>query len=426
MRLNWFSPLPPARTGVAEWAGHVLPALCARAEVVAWTDQAAWSPLPDVEVRRFRPDEVPWAEVQRADLSVYHVGNNERFHGSIWRVSRRHPGVVVLHDLCLPHLFVNLFREHLNDFATYADEMGRFYGDAGRWLAPRVWDHRVPIDYMADRCPHTALAVEGALGVLVHTRAAHDALRLAQKWPLAYQPLAYRAEPRATARGGPPYRLIVFGHIGTNRCLDAVLEALARLGDGAPFHLDVYGPVWDQNHFKGRVKALCLRRRVTLHGFVGDRELDAALAASHLAINLRNPTMGEASLSQLRIWDHALPALVSQTGWYATLPTTAVAHVHPDRDVDDLCRHLEAFLRNPDSFVCMGAEGRRWLERYHAPELYADGLLRLCEEARRYRPRAVTYYLAGRAAAEMSAWTGRHGDALSEQAAGVIIGLTAA
>ena len=35
-----------------------------------------------------------------------------------------------------------------------------------------------------------------------------------------------------------------------------------------------------------------------------------------LLINLRYPTMGEASLSQLRIWRHALPSMVTQVGWH--------------------------------------------------------------------------------------------------------------
>jgi glycosyltransferase involved in cell wall biosynthesis len=428
MRLNWFSPLPPARTGIAEWAAHVLPALCARAEVVVWTDQHDWQRPPGVavEVRPFRTGAVPWGELQRADLSIYHIGNHSPSHGGIWQVSRRHPGVIVLHDLSLPHLFLGLFREELNDFPSYRDLLERFYGDAGRWLAPRLWDNRVAVDTVHARCPHTALAVDGALGVLVHTRAAQDELRPAMKWPLACLSLAYRMQRPAPAvdRAGPPYRLIICGHIGTNRCLDSILEALARFGDAAPFHLDVLGPVWDEGRIKGRIRELGLSRRVTLHGYVSDRALDTALARAHLAINLRNPTMGEASLSQLRIWESALPTLVSQTGWYATLPPTAVAHVHPERDVEDVCRHLEAFLDDPAAFARMGANGRRWLERHHSPEGYVDGLLRLCEEAGRHRPRAATYYLAERAAAEMRLWADRGADWMSEQVARPIVSLT--
>ena len=106
--------------------------------------------------------------------------------------------------------------------------------------------------------------------------------------------------------------------------------------------------------FAPRFKRLGLQGVVKLHGFVPAEELDAALAAAHLAVNLRNPTMGESSFSQLQIWDHALPTLVSQVAWYAKLPENAVAFVRPEHEVLDIQRHLNAFLADPDRFVEMG------------------------------------------------------------------------
>src|SRR5262249_54008952 len=89
----------------------------------------------------------------------------------------------------------------------------------------------------------------------------------------------------------------------------------------------------------------------------------------------------------------------------------------------DVARHLEAFLRDPDGFAHLGDNGRTCLEQYHAPERYADGLLRLCDEAKRYRPRAVSYYLAERAAGEMSVWAANRDDA-GEHLAGHSVNLT--
>ena len=42
MKLNWFSPLPPAKTGIADYTLGLLPALSKQAEVVLWTDQSSW------------------------------------------------------------------------------------------------------------------------------------------------------------------------------------------------------------------------------------------------------------------------------------------------------------------------------------------------------------------------------------------------
>jgi len=135
-------------------------------------------------------------------------------------------------------------------------------------------------------------------------------------------------------------------------------------------------------------------------------ELDSALAAAHLAVNLRNPTMGESSFSQLQIWDHALPTLVSQVAWYAKLPENAVAFVRSEHEVLDIQRHLNAFIADPDRFSEMGDEGRRFLEEHHRPEMYAEALIDFVADAQRFSPQAAAYELAIRVGTAMHGWSG--------------------
>ena len=146
MRLDWFSPLPPAPTDIARSMAQLLPALAARAEVRLWTDRDEWDPALEelAEVRRYRADQVPWEELNRSDLCIYHLGNAKEFHAAIWSVSRRHSGLVVLHD--------------------------------------------------PERYPLTSLALENALGVLVHSRPAFDALAERNRWPVIHAPLPCPAD----------------------------------------------------------------------------------------------------------------------------------------------------------------------------------------------------------------------------------------
>src|SRR5437762_1535146 len=104
---------------------------------------------------------------------------------------------------------------------------------------------------------------------------------------------------------------------------------LARLDEREKFRLEVCGEVWNEEAVRERIRSYGIENLVRLRGHVSDAELDAALDAADLALNLRNPTMGEASLSQLQIWDHALPSLVTRLGWYAALPKEAVDFVRP-------------------------------------------------------------------------------------------------
>lgn len=414
MRLNWFSPLPPARTEIAHYTGWILPTLRSQAEIIVWTAQAEWDQTLEnfAEVRCYQPEQIPWAEVNRADLSIYHLGNNVAFHRPIWQVSRCHRGLIVLHDICLQHFFAGLYREPWKDRDGYLAQMELHYGQVGRQDAEAFWGGALTVEYMAAHYPLTPLAVEKALGVLVHTRGGFDDLKGHIDCPIAYAALPYPASPHSQQyrsevtrlrAGGPPYRVIVFGYIHLNRRLDALLQALAEHPERDRFRLHVYGELWDDEYVRRGLHALHLERLVVLHGFVPAEELDAALATAHLAINLRYPSMGEASASQLRIWDHALPSVVTRAGWYAGLPEDAVAFVQPEHEIADIQGHLSAFLANPERFAQMGENGRRLLEERHTPEVYAKAIIHLALDAQRFRPQIAAYELVKRVNAEASA-----------------------
>lgn len=411
MKLHWFSPLPPARTDIANFTVRLLSALRPHAEVTLWTDQARWNAeLADyAEVRQYQVERMPWAELNRGDMSVYNLGNNPNYHGAIWEVSQRHPGVVILHDLCLHELFYSLYLGPWQDLEAYLTQMEFYYGTRGRDDAAGCYLSKARnTDRMNERYPLTQLALEQALGALVHTQAALANLQSASPMPVAYAPLPFAPQPEGAMTSAPsvaatPYRLIIFGYLGPNRRLSAVLEALARLPARAHFRLDIFGPT-DLKHLKRSIEALDLKQLVTVHGFVPEAELERALAGAHLALNLRYPTMGEASGSQLRIWSHALPSLVTPVGWYATLPTETVAFVRPEHEITDLTAHLAAFLADPARFSAMGRRGRAYFEQHHVPEQYVQAFIPLVTAAQAYRPRAAWQKTLERAANHKSAW----------------------
>jgi glycosyltransferase involved in cell wall biosynthesis len=412
MRLNWFSPLPPAHTEIANHTARLLPALCDRARVVLWTDQEEWS--ADLErhapVRRYEPGQVPWAEVNRADVSVYNLGNNARFHAAIWDVSRRQPGLVVLHDTRLQHFFLNIFQQE--GLTEYRAQMTKYYGPSGAAATTGLLWGQLSVLDLTESFPLTDLALENALGVVVHNRLALPELSRKGRWPVAYAPLPYVAGPPpaptplpAAGSTQPTYRLIVFGFIGANRRLEAVLKALARFPARACFGLDVYGQVAGEDRVRALIQSLDLSGLVALHGYVAEPQLESALAASHLAFNLRYPTMGEASASQLRIWAHSLPSAVSQVGWYATLPADTVLFVRPDQEAEDLRSVLQGLLSHPDRYRRLGENGRRHLEQHHTADGYVTALLRLAEKSGPLRGRVLAAKMAERAAEALSPWS---------------------
>jgi glycosyltransferase involved in cell wall biosynthesis len=413
MRLNWFSPLPPAKTGIADYSFGILPELSSRAEVTLWTDRAGWDPQLEkyATVRHYQPDRIDWVELNRAELSFYNIGNNHLHHASIWQVSRKSPGIVILHDVRLHDFFESLYRGHWRDQAGYLAQIEKHYGEEGLRIATEFVSARHgDFDLMAQRFPMTGAVLENALGAVVHTKDAFDELNGSNRCrcPLFYAPLPSApiiSSGRNDGRAASTHRLIIFGHIGRNRRLDAVLEALAQLPQRDLFQLDIYGEIDDPKTLRRRIQTLNLKDAVKLHGYAPAAELDHALSTAHLAINLRYPTMGEASASQLRIWEHALPSLVTRVGWYASLSPDAVAHVRPDNEVADIRSHLETFLKDPERFARMGHHGRRLVETKHHPKAYAGTIISLVANARQFKLRHAAFDLAQRSGEIMGSWS---------------------
>jgi glycosyltransferase involved in cell wall biosynthesis len=412
MKLNWFSPLPPAATDIAHYTSRVLPALSAVSDVTLWTTKRQWPKSLEsfAEIRRYGLDRPPWTELNRADMTFYHIGNNPKFHWPIWHVSRIHPGVVVLHDFRLHHFFDWIYRCHYQDRNLYLETIETYYGANARSDAKECFNTSARnIDYMAEQYPLTELALENVLGVMVHTPDAFKALEPKAEWPLAYAPLPFPSGGHLDSRPpGPPYRLIIFGYLGRNRRIESVLKALAELPEKDQFRLDIFGSILDgPEGLQSQIRALKLSSLVKLHGFVAEERLRAALAAAHLAINLRFPTVGEASGTQLRIWSHALPSLVTPEGWYASLPPDAVAFVPPGIDeAASIQQHLRRLLQAPEEFAEMGLRGYEKLKVDHAPQAYATKVIELAERAKQYRLQRAAELLAKRAGAPLFEWLG--------------------
>ena len=417
MKINWFCPLPPAKTSIADdYLAGILPALSKHSELTLWTDQSTWH--RDLEnyaaVRSYDPRRISWPELHRADVTFYNIGNNHLFHASIWQVSRLHPGIVVLHDLRVHNFFDSLYRGQWRDLTGYYVEMQRYYGDEGlRAAIDFVNSGGANIDFMTEHFPFTELALENCLAVVVHTHEALAKVEAMKQWPVSLaslpRTLPIRVEDAVLRPAAPPYRLIMFGYMGRNRRLEAVLAALGTMPEREAFELDIFGEIADGRSLRKRIARLGLDRQVKLHGYTAEPELNKALRSSHLAINLRYPTMGEASGSQLRIWSHALPSLVTDVGWYSTLSRETVVHIRPEHEVADIQSQLQAFLKDPEMFAKMGQRGLNTLHEQHDPEKYVQTILDLATNVQQFRVRKSAFDLARRAGMAMGSFTSKTG-----------------
>jgi glycosyltransferase involved in cell wall biosynthesis len=370
VKVAYYSPLPPERSGIADYSALLLPPLAQRVD------------LHVVRRGRTRPS-------RGTDVSIYHVGNNPDAHGWIVDALRKRPGVVVLHDFVLHHLVAGLTIGR-RDGHGYLDAMEREGGVVGRLLGHGVLDKRIP-PLWESRPDDFHLAGEvlaHATGLVVHSRYVEERARAAgfegpvwrvphPAWPVP--PL----EGRPVAPRGAPL-VGCFGNVNASKRVPQLLEAFARLRRDRPeARLLLVGATSPGFDLERRLQRLGLSAEgISREAYVEEHRLWSLMAACDVCVNLRAPTMGETSGSVVRQLSLGKPLVVSDVGWFAELPDDVALKVPVDeREVETLHAALELLGRDDAVRTAMGAAARELARREHDLERVADLYAAALEEA---------------------------------------------
>jgi glycosyltransferase involved in cell wall biosynthesis len=358
MKVAYYSPLPPSRSGIADYSALLLPALEKR-----------------IEVEIARP--VRFRRTPKADVALYHVGNDPEAHGWIVEAMRRRPGVVVLHELVLHHLVAGITLAR-GDAAGYLAAMERDYGLAGRLLAYGVLDNRIPPlwETRPQDFPLAGEILRLAQSLVVHSRYVEEGARAAgYEGRIALIPHPAWACPAEIATVG---NLIgCFGHLNESKRIPQLYAAFARLRERLPdARLLVVGGA------SRRLADLDMPEGVTREDYVDEERLWSLMSECDVIVSLRSPTMGETSGTVIRALSAGRPLVVSDIGWFSELPDTVAVKVAPDeREVETLAAELERLLSNDEGRGTMSAAALQLATTEHALDRIADLYVATLEEA---------------------------------------------
>ncbi len=278
MKVGFFSPLPPARTGVADYSTALLAALRKHGEVAV--------------------------NDARADIALYHIGNN-LLHREIYARAVAHPGVAVLHDAVLNHFFLGTL-----DQGAYIDEFVYNYGEWDRGLAEDLWKNRgrSAADPRYFQYPMLKRLATISRAIVVHNPAAARAvyrhhsqahvieiphLFVPPELPDAVDVIRLRAElglgPRSLLAG-------VFGHLRESKRLCAILRAMECVwAAGADVKLLVQGAFSSSDLERALAPLISANPRILRAPALPEREFWRWASAADVCLNLRYPAAAESS-----------------------------------------------------------------------------------------------------------------------------------
>ena len=368
VKVAYFSPMPPERSGIADYSALLLPALERRVDLTV------------VRRGRKRPP-------RGTDLCLYQVGNNPDAHGWIVEALRRTPGVVVLHDFVLHHLVAGLTIGR-RDGHGYLAAMEREGGVVGRLLGHAVLDKRIP-PLWENRPEDFHLAGEVldlATGLIVHSHYVAGRARAAGYegpiWQIPHPAWAAPSGEPAQVEGAPLFG--AFGNLNATKRVPQLLEAFARVHAAHPgARLLLVGATSPGFDLDRRLQRLGLDADgVIREGYVDEARLWSLMSACDAVVSLRAPTMGETSGTAIRALSLGRPLIVSDVGWFSELPDDVALKVPVDEhEVDTLTAALELLATSPDVRRAMGVAARELAGREHDLDRVADLYVSAFEQA---------------------------------------------
>ncbi|MDX1502765.1 MAG: glycosyltransferase [Thermoanaerobaculia bacterium] len=375
-RIDLVSPLPPVRSGIADYVRDLLPHLARRCDLRLIRLPA--QPVDEAIAARY--ELAPPAELgAEGRLPLYEMGNN-RHHLGVLELAMETPGVLTLHDLVLHHLLVESTLA-AGDPAGYYQRLAADHGWIGELTArARRWSELGAAALF--ELPANRTLLRRQRGVLVHSEwAAREVRREAgvevhtvpMPMPLARRVPPAEAEAFKRRHDLPEDRPLLgsFGFQTPIKRTEAVIRALAR-PELADAHLAIVGEVSQSLDFEGLAARVGVSDRVHVTGFLDFDEFEAAIAACALCLNLRYPTAGETSASLLRVLAVGRPVVVSEYAQFAELPSEVAVQVPlGEEEVAALAERVGALLAQPEELEEMAEAARRYVAEHHDPELSA-------------------------------------------------------
>ncbi len=358
-RLAFFSPLPPARSGIADYSEAVLEHLRGLADVDVFTDTP------------------PVFDAAKYDACIYQLGNNP-FHIFAYEAAMQNPGIVVMHEANLHHLVADMTIKRGN-WDEYLREVEQ---DGGREALDYAKRYVQPLRRGPDYdLPMLASVLKHSKAAIVHSDFVADAVRSRGfKGPIAKIPhgawlvdhdgAAYRAKV-GVAAGAPLFG--VFGFLKPYKRITETLRAFKRFVEVRPdARLILVGEAHPELVLGRVISGLGLSAHVRHIDYAPIEDFNGYMAACDVVINLRYPTVGETSGTLLRSLGLGKPVLVSEIGSFREYPDDVCLKVPVDASEEEhIYGYMRLLVERPEVAKELGARARTWVAKECSWELVA-------------------------------------------------------
>lgn len=394
-RLAYVSPLPPLKSGIADYSESLIPHLARYYQIDVFVPQDDVAPgWVKSNCRVF-----PLSELYRCDDEyervLYHFGNNPQ-HADMFELLEAVPGVVVLHDFFLSG--INWYRE-AHEIADHSLNRELYRAHGYRSVQERLsyGDKDTVFKY-----PCSLSVIDNSVGMIVHSP---NSLRLAEQW---YQdsrgfkiiPLLRDSAPSLVPKelrnkyglGKKDIVVASFGFLGPTKQNHRLLEAwkMADLHKSVQHKLYFVGDTEADDYgqsMRRKVESGEYGANVVIVGWTEADEYQEYLQLADVAVQLRTLSRGETSAAVLDCMNYGTATIVNANGSMADIPDDTVLMLPDDFEDWQLAEALKKLASEESLRKKLGKAAAQLLHTEHEPSVCARQYWEAIEEAYRYSPR---------------------------------------
>ncbi|MDR3442942.1 MAG: glycosyltransferase [Legionella sp.] len=382
LKLAFISPLPPERSGIANYSAELLPELAKHYDIEVITPRRKHL-TPSIQANYVVRD-VAWFRLhaKRYDRVLYHIGNSS-FHSHMFSLLAEFPGVVVLHDFFISDVQWHDETHGLRPHAL-TRELQHAHGYSAVQERFQSTDHHILWKY-----PCNLTVLQQAQGIIVHS---HTSCAMANLWfgnnfandfaviPLLRPSILDKntSEMKHVARSilgiaDDVFLVCSFGLLGPSKLNHLLLKAwvASTLGRNAQCMLVFVG----ENHGGTYGEELTriigesgVGARIHITGWTSNATFDHYLQAADLAVQLRTFSRGETSAAVLDCMNHGLPTISNAHGSMAELPQDAVWMLPDVFTEAELGNALQILWDEPSRRKALGQQARKNILSQHTPQ----------------------------------------------------------
>ncbi|EIC22565.1 glycosyltransferase [Thiorhodovibrio frisius] len=380
-RLAYLSPLPPQRSGIADYSARLIPELARYYAIDLYTDSLDVADDWLSANFSFRPLDAFPAHARDYDRILYHLGNSQ-YHQEMFSLLRSYPGVVVQHDAFLSNILA-LLHAHPSADADFRTLLWRDHGPAALRMLREESLAAVLAHY-----PLSRGILEDTLGVLVHSHHARQVL--AQHYGDAFgaqlevvpfprrlslaSPVARQVARERLGLGADAFVVCSFGFVAptklNHRLLDAWETCAAARSQKA--WMILVGSIANAGDYGREIARRCHRlARCRITGYVDSPTYADWLNAADVVVQLRTESRGETSAAIFDALAHGVALICNAHGFAAELPAEVVCRLPDACAAAQLAAAIDDLATAPEKRQALASAGRDYVRAHHAPHRVA-------------------------------------------------------